>query len=265
MRPVAIDGVGVCAPGLAGWAAARPVLGGAAPYAAADVPKPAAAALPPTERRRANVAARWALEAAGDAVRDLDPADVAQLASVFASADGDGEVLATVLRDLAQDTVMLSPTTFHNSVFNAPAGYWSLAAKSPAASTTVCAGAGTLAAALLEAVAQVAVAGAPVLLVAYDLPFPSDAPIGTSVQAPFACALRLAPDRVAAAPHGRLASLRVVAADAASPAATPLDARFAGNAAASALPLLAAIATGHPASVRLPWQDGDLLEVRWTP
>jgi beta-ketoacyl synthase-like protein len=267
MNAVAIAGVGLCAPGLADWAHARDLLTGPAPWADGAVPRLASAALPPTERRRANVASRWAIEAATDAVRDLAPAEVAQLASVFASADGDGEVLATVLRDVAQDKVQLSPTTFHNSVYNAPAGYWSLAAKAPAASTTVCAGDATLAAALIEAASQVVVSGAPVLLVAYDLPFPPGAPIGTRALTPFACALRLTPDTGAPA-CGRLASMAVVVgreADAPPQSCGTLDARFAGNAAAAALPLLAAIARGVAASVRLPWLDGDALEVRWTP
>lgn len=264
MTPVTIESVGLCAPGVADWRTASAMLATGASLTLGAVPRLTAAALPPTERRRANGASRWALEAAADAVRELAPADVASLATVFASADGDGEVLCTVLRDLAQDKVLLSPTTFHNSVFNAPAGYWSLAAKAPAASTTICAADATVAQGLVEATTQVATTRAPVLLVAYDLPFPAGAPIGTRVVAPFACALRLAPVDAGRAAHGRIVSMTVEAGGGGDAAAL-VDAAFASNAAACALPLLAAIARGRAALVCLPWLDGDRLEVRWTP
>ena len=264
MTPVAIESVGLCAPGVPDWRTARVELAAGARLTLGAVPRLTAGALPPTERRRANGASRWALEAAADAVRELAPGDVAALATVFASADGDGEVLCTVLRDLAQEKVLLSPTTFHNSVFNAPAGYWSLAAKAPSASTTICAAEATVAQGLVEAATQVALTHAPVLLVAYDLPFPAGAPIGTRVVAPFACALRLAPDDAGGATHGRIVSLDIEAGGGAA-AAAAVDSAFAANAAACALPLLVAIASRRESIVRLPWLDGDRLEVRWTP
>jgi len=48
-------------------------------------------------------------------------------------------------------------------------------------------------------------------------------------------------------------------------AGAAVDAALRGNAAACALPLLAAIASGRASVVHLPWLDGDRLEVRWTP
>jgi hypothetical protein len=248
-----IGDVGVCAPGLVHWAAARPTLAGETAFVPSPVPRLAAAALPATERRRANVTARWALEAASDAVRALPKDESAALATVFASGDGDGEVLATVLRDLAQHKVNVSPTTFHNSVFNAPGGYWSIAAQSPAASTTVCAGAATFAAGLIEALTQVTVLSRTVLLVAFDHPFPAGAPIGTPTREPFACALLLSPSSL----HGALARIDGWRIEAGAADALPpqLDSLFGGNPAAAALPLLAALACGTAASVALPYLD----------
>ncbi len=268
MTPVAIRAIGVCAAGLSGWSAARPILAGLKMYAGGEVPRLAAALLPATERRRANTTSRWALEAAADAVRELPSADLAALPTVFASADGDGEVLTSVLHDLTQGRVALSPTTFHNSVFNAPAGYWSIGAHSPAASTTICGGPFTLAAGLIEAATQATLGGTSVLLVAYDLPFPVASPISTPVRYPFACALLIAPVRQGNRDLGALASLQIVAERGADGFATleaSLRERFGGNPAAAALPLLAAIARAAPATIALPYLDGDWLSMRWSP
>jgi hypothetical protein len=193
----------------------------------------------------------------------MEAAQVSALPTVFASADGDGEVLAQVLRDLAAEKVALSPTTFHNSVFNAPGGYWSIAARAPSASTTVCAAEATFAAGLLEAAAQAHASGAPVLFVAYDHPFPAGAPIGTRVQTAFACALVLSP-RASSASCGRIEGLAIAAG---SPAALPgaLAAPFTGNPAAAGLALLHAVAAGVPARVALPYLDDDVVVLEWTP
>ena len=142
------------------------------------------------EGRRANDTARWALDAAGQAAAGVDAEELGHLPTVFASAHGDGEVLARMLHDLAGAQVALSPTTFHNSVFNAPAGYWSIAARAPAASTTLCADEASFAAGMLEAAAQADATGGPVLLVAYDHVFPALSPVVTPARAAFACALR---------------------------------------------------------------------------
>jgi len=89
---LAIESVGVCAPGLPTWSSAATVLTDRAPFVPAAMAAPVNAALPPTERRRANGTTRWALAAAGEAIQDLAPQAIAGLATVFASGDGDGEV-----------------------------------------------------------------------------------------------------------------------------------------------------------------------------
>ena len=264
MTPLFVDGIGVCAGGLPDWPAASPVLTGATAFEASAPPRLPASALPATERRRANDTARWALEAAGQAVAGLAADEVAELPTVFASADGDGEVLAQMLRDLAAAQVALSPTTFHNSVFNAPAGYWSIAARAPAASTTLCAGEASFAAGLLEAAAQANATGGPVLLVAYDHVFPAACPVVTPARAAFACALRMTAASARSPSAGRIEAL---ALDDGHATALPpaLRAAFDGNAAAAAIPLLAAIALGREATVRLPYLDATTVSLRWIP
>ena len=258
-----VDAVGICADGMPDWGAARAVLRGEAAFDAALPVRLVASALPATERRRANETSRWALQAASQAVAGLDPACVAALPTVFASADGDGDVLAQVLHDLAAEKVALSPTTFHNSVFNAPAGYWSIAAHAPAASTTICADAGSFAAGLLESAGQVAATGAAVMLVVYDLPFPARSPISTGSRAAFACALLLAP-QPGSSTVGSIDDMSLVAAALPAPL-YGVAARFAGNAAAAALALLDPIACVRAARVVLPYDEAQRMELAWTP
>lgn len=267
MMALAIAGAGVCATGMPDWTAARPVLRGeeewqARPLGRLDIP-----ALPATERRRVNATSRLAGSAATQAVAGMAPSALAGLSSVFASANGDGQVLAQTLAALAQRSVAMSPTLFHNSVFNAPAGYWSIASGAGAASTTVSADAATFAAGLLEAGMQIAAHGRPVLLVAFDMPFPETlASLGIAGEA-LACALLLAAaDGHERARWGTLTYTgQSVSAIPTRPDSPALAAGFAGNAAAACLPLLAAIAREDAAAFAIPWLDERCLELAYAP
>jgi hypothetical protein len=109
---------------------------------------------------------------ADEAAASLDDAGRAPMSAVFASADGDGDVLDQTLAALASAEPTLSPTLFHNSVFNAPIGYWSIATRSTGWATMICAGEGSVAAALLEGASQALAARVPVLCVCVDLGYP---------------------------------------------------------------------------------------------
>jgi len=267
MMPLAIAGIGVCATGMATWAQAQSTLLSAAPPVLDPLPRLALECLPPVERRRANATTRLAVSAAMQAVEGLAPADVAQLATVFSSSDGDGEVLASMLVALAQPQVVLSPTLFHNSVFNAPSGYWSIGSRSQAASITVCAGVASFAAGLKEAQAEVRATGRAVLYVACDAPFPAALVSFARSALPFACALRLVPAADAPREHGGCIDLSVrdPGLGASEIPVTELQGRFSGNAAADALPLLACIAARRRARIALPWLDGSRLWLDYQP
>ena len=167
-----VRGLGLVGPGLRGWTEAREILAGHATYVSTPTVLPAPEALPATERRRAGKCVKLALatglEAA--AAAGLDPSS---LATVFASSSGDGENCHAICETLTSDDRLISPTRFHNSVHNAAAGYWSIAT---GATTSVdCLGAydASFGAGLLEAMTRLAVEpGAPVVLVAYDAPYP---------------------------------------------------------------------------------------------
>ena len=268
MTPLAITGIGVCATGMGSWTQAQSVLRSHESPALAPLPRLAPDCLPPVERRRANATTRLAISAAMQAIEGMLPDDVARMPTVFSSSDGDGEVLANMLAALAQQQVLLSPTLFHNSVFNAPAGYWSIGSRSRAASITVSAGPASFVAGLKEAHGQVLATGAPVLYVAYESPFPAALASFARSTEPFACALRLAPVApLGANGFGRIEALRP-GADQVEQVAGPhadLLRCFAGSAAADALPLLCAIARRRRARIALPAIDGTLQWLDYLP
>ena len=268
MMPLAIAGIGVCATGMANWSQAQSVLQSAVLPALDPLLRLAPDCLPPVERRRANATTRLAIVAATQAMQGMPAEDVAKMATVFSSSDGDGEVLASMLAALAQPQVVLSPTLFHNSVFNAPAGYWSIGSHSRAASNTVSAGAASFAAGLKEAEGQVLATGAAVLYVAYDAPFPAALASFARSAEPFACALRLTP--VAESRSNGYGRIEETGPDAHGeqrdlPPFTELRGRFSGNAAADALPLLRAIANRRREAVALPYLDGSRLWLDYLP
>jgi beta-ketoacyl synthase-like protein len=165
---VYVDGIGFWAPGLADWAAAeRALCADVAPQTDANA-RPSACALPPTERRRAPEPVLIASEAAGQACA-MAQRDPATLPCVFSSTRGDLAITDAMCTTLAADPRELSPTRFHNSVHNAPAGYWTVATHCHATATAISAGDSSFAAALLEAAIQVHADGGPVLLAAYDI------------------------------------------------------------------------------------------------
>jgi hypothetical protein len=245
------DGIGVLGPGLDGWPAARAVLRGEAPYAMTEMARPTADLLPPAERRRCGDTVRLALHVGLEAVRN-GGASAATLPTVFTSSSGDGEVTHHLCTALARPARDVSPTRFHNSVHNAPAGYWSIATEAREPSTSICVFESSFAAGLLEAALQVTTWGRPVLLVAYDAPYPPPLDVLYPMVAPFGVALLLAP-APGAASVGRLA-IELGAAARETPLADPaLERLRRGVAAARSLPLLAALARGQPTRTELPY------------
>jgi hypothetical protein len=241
VNPVWLASAGVLGPGLADWTAAREILQGRAPWTDAPDPQPVPALLPANERRRASLPARWALTVGGEAIAAGGIAQE-EVAIVFASCGGDGLITDQICRALAATPPEMSPTRFHNSVHNAPAGYWSIFARSRAPSTTLCGYDATFAASLLEAAAQATVEQRPVLLVAYDLPSPEPLHALWPVSRPFAAALLLSP-----APAGALKlRLDIALKDGAAAAGwpLPLPPGLDNNPAAQAVKLLAAAKPG---------------------
>lgn len=250
MMKVAIQSIGVLAPGLAGWEASRRVLAGAEPFVPVSVPEPEAALLPPNERRRSSDCVRWAVQVAQEAMvqSGLDPGDVP---TVFASSGGEMGVLDTLCRTLATPERVISPTLFHQSVHNTAAGYWGIATTCQQSSTALSCYDDSFAAGLLEAVTFVCVEHRPVLLVAYDLAVPFPLNEARPIGAGFAVAFVLAPPAAAALATMSLCLEEASEGDAGRLQDPVLERVRLDNPAARSLPLLCAIATGGSQRVTL--------------
>ena len=245
---VRIEGIGLWAPTLPGWNASVDWLAGRAQTAPTAIAKPSPELLPPAERRRAPDSVLLAIDAAGQAcaMSSRKPRD---LPNIFASGYGDVAINDYLCDTLARAPQELSPTKFHNSVHNAPAGYWCIATGCMASSTSLTAGASTFGAGLVEAATFAVAENCAVLLVAYDLAATGPLVDVIPTRSAFACALVLSPATSTAG-----SGLRIrIDHDAAklAPDAALLQSVDPGNPAMQSLPLLRALARGVPTALTI--------------
>ncbi|MEQ6292153.1 beta-ketoacyl synthase chain length factor [Vogesella sp. GCM10023246] len=247
-----LEGLSLLGPGMNDWAEAAPRLLGQAPYQAEDVRLAAPAILPSTERRRAGTAVKLSM-ALGLAAVEAAGADAASLPNVFSSTGGDCDNCHNLLEVLASDERMISPTRFHNSVHNAPAGYWGIATGCTEASTSLCAYDATFGAGLLETITQAHSAGKPCLLIAFDTAYPEPLYAQRPIPYPMGLGMVLSPLRSAASQ----AELRVSFSS--EPASRMDDAQLEALRqripAARSLPLLQLLASGQPGRVVIDYLD----------
>ncbi len=236
---VYVEGVGLWSPQLADFAALKTLLDGTVPEP--PPARPAAATLPPNERRRAPESVLLAIEVAGQAVA-MSGRDAAALACVFASSHGDQPVTDYMCATLAQAPLEMSPTRFHNSVHNAAVGYWTIATGCHQPSTAIAAMRASFGAGLLEAVTQVIADQRPVLLVGSDTRGSGPLAEVTDCVQPFGSALVLAPE--ATASTLAVIELELTGALPITVPEPPLAAWCQHNASAPALPLLALLVHG---------------------
>lgn len=259
---VFVDGVGLYAPGLNGWAHARELLAQAERYQPEPLVLPAIESLPAAERRRLGLAVKLAMATGYDALA-LGATAADQLATVFASSAGDCDNCHQLLDALTAPERTVSPTRFHNAVHNAAAGYWSIATGSRQASTSLSAYDGGFAAGLLEAASQVCSNGQPCLLVAFDTPYPKPLQAQRSILSPFGVALLLAPRQSS---HSCCSlALELTQEPAQTLSHVALENLRQHVPSARSLPLLQALATQSPAALVLQYLDGPNLAVTVQP
>jgi hypothetical protein len=247
---VVIEGVGVWSPELPGWEASRAVLRGERAPAAGAATRPAPSLLAANERRRAPESVLLALEVAQQACA-MAGHDAATLPAVFASAYGDLPISDYLCAELTRSPHELSPTKFHNSVHNAPAGYWAIATGCMASTSAVSASEATFGAGLAEAALLAASEQTPVIFAAYDIAATGAMADVVPCRSSFGLALLLAPRRER---PGAALRLRVAPPPAAAlaPGAALLHAAHRGNPAAYGLPLLGALANGQAGTFTVP-------------
>ena len=261
---VAIVGIGVWSPEVKNWKEAADALCGNVEIAANSTLRPAPSLLPPTERRRAPESvllgvdvAQQACEMAGLAASDLP--------HVFASSCGDLPINDYLCETLSKSPLDVSPIRFHNSVHNAPAGYWAIATGCTRSSTAISAGDATFGAGLLETSLIAASTGAPALMAAYDVPATGPLRDVVACDSKFAVGFVLAAHHAAAAARIRITlSDRPMSAELASDASV-LHASHRDNPAARSLGLLQAIARKEPGVVRIAAGPRLMLDVEILP
>ncbi len=258
---VFLQGVGVLGPGLLNWPNAITVLKEQETYSSARIPEPIPTLLPPNEFRRSSDVVRWSLQVAQEALTqtELLPKEVC---TVFASSEGESQVLQDIFLSLAQEKPLLSPTLFHHSGHNAAAGYWSIATQSQQASTSLSCYDASFTSGLLELSVQVRSMKSSGLLVACDIPPPAPLLAARKLTAPFAVALLVSDHRT---PYTQ-ANLHVTMSKDSNVKSSlmsqmELESLRQGNPAARALPLLAMIASGQQGRVSLPYLNNQNVQV----
>ena len=254
-----IDGIGLVGPGLAGWSASREALAGRVPFASAAAVIPPPDSLPATERRRAGKCVRLALAGGIEAARHAgrDPRD---LGAIFTSSTGDGDNLHAICEQLASDDPLISPTRFHNSVHNAPAGYWGIATGSMHATDCIAAFDASFGAGLLEALARLAAQPSQaLLLIAYDAPYPEPLHATRPIPDGFVVALAMSGAQEGGGPAVRVETTQLAPTRLEDPA---LESLRRAIPAARALPLLALLARGESGEVILDYLDDMRLRVQ---
>ncbi len=190
---VYVEAIGAIGPGANNWPEWRSILREETVYQPVRTVTPVLSVLPSAERRRIGIGVKIALASGLEALAaaGIDPSS---MTTVFCSSGGDGENCHLICEALASSDRMISPTRFHNSVHNAPSGYWGIASGAMLPSTSLCAYDAGFAVGLLEAAVQCAVEKRPVLLVVYDTPYPEPLHGVRPVPDQFAVSMLLTPE-----------------------------------------------------------------------
>ncbi len=256
-----ITGIGAWAPGAPDWQHLRVILRGDSTPDDDAPARPAGTILPAAERRRAPDGVRLAADVAVQAtsMAGIDPAAVP---CIFASTQGELAITDYVCETLARSPLELSPTKFHNSVLNAPAGYWTIATGCTAASSAVTAYHRSFAAGLLEAAVFACAEDTPVLFASCDVASTGPLTEITHTTLAFGMAMLLHPNasngaRLNLALHGGTAEPVSVVTMATVARDNPAN--------AEALALLSLLARANPSNLRLPLSSGLSLDMEIKP
>lgn len=263
MNSVYLNAIGIVAPGIDNWPACRDVLTEKIKHQPLPIPKFSPQALPVNERRRSTATIRLALQAATEAINNSSVA-AENIATVFATSNGDLEISSRICNALTMPERPVSPTDFHNSVHNAASGYWSIGSHCHLPSSSLSAGDASFSAGLLETITQVLNESQPVMLVAYDQPPPDIFANDKTVTAPFSVALVITPQKT----DNSRAKLKVQATDhkeAPGLSIESLEVIRRGNPAGQALLLLDLAARQSIAHCQLPYHNGSSLLVDYFP
>ncbi|MDT8371966.1 MAG: beta-ketoacyl synthase chain length factor [Gammaproteobacteria bacterium] len=254
-----INGLSIIAPGMVEPEKTLRILRGVQQWCAEPLPRLVPGSLPANERRRATPVIKLALQAMQPLLHSDD--DLEKMATVFASSDGDLGNDDKICRALAKNEKAVSPTQFHNSVHNAPAGYWAIASSMRSASISLSAGNATFAAGLLDAAMQVLSEQQNVLLVAYDVVAPE--PLNEKRKFEYSLSIALRLGLKSEAENAGHIQCSVSGANTVVTACQndSLESLRTGNPVGAGLPLLEALARESVASISIPYVMGKRLQI----
>ncbi len=187
-----IDGIGVWGPGFSSWHELKNCLRGSGEFDSDQATGPKPEIIPANERRRAPLPVRLAVETSWQASQQSGIAPSA-LSCVFSSGFGDIDITNYMCTTLNTEAKLLSPTKFHNSVHNAPAGYWTISTNCMQPASSVAGFKETTPVTLLEAMAQLVTDQEPSLLTFCDGPAKGQLISVLINDQPFAASLVLSP------------------------------------------------------------------------
>lgn len=261
---VNITGIGIWTRGIRSWEEFLEVSKGTRGNADRSFETPSPDLIPARERRRAPLIVKLGVETLTQACTMAGLAQDAA-SSVFTSTLGDIGISDYICSTLTGENKLLSPTKFHNSVHNAPSGYWSISAGNQQPGSYVGGFLYSFPVALLEAVTMVVTEHEPVAVVATDVahtnPFSDICQITESAS----IALMLEPDHTCSGwPAGFEVSRRNESRQAERwPAATPAAIQQLGESSpvARALAVLSVLASGDMRNITLPIDDHNCLHL----
>lgn len=248
--------VGVTAPGVANFKSFKKMLlEGEVFDPSLPIEKYSPSFLPSNERRRVTQTIKIALKTAEEALthfQQIYPNEAVNLPVLFVSKDGDPHISAKMCQAVSETPPLISPIQFHNSVHNAPAGYWMIGQSNQAAANAISAGKYAVANGLLEAILQSKSEKTPVLVVVYDLPLDGLIPVDSLKKTcpPFAFSMILDANQIRKSSEFSVLSLSLNATRECG--VLKKENPYIGVAAAEGFTLLKAIAEYHVKSLEKP-------------
>lgn len=263
--------IGLTAPGLVSFENFKSmILQNQSPDTSKVIEKYIPTFLPPNERRRTTTTIKLALKTAEEALTQFEqnyPQADSKLPVLFVSKDGDTFISAKMCQAVGEEEPMISPTQFHNSVHNAPAGYWMIGQKNQSPASAISAGQFAIANGILEAILQSQAYSKPVLMVIYDLPLDDSMPTDVSQNSaiPFAFSMILdASDSKYKSDHPTL-NLSITQQ---TPTPTCSNNPYSGLPAAEAYPLLKSLVlfglNGENSEIHFPLNRNNFIKVALT-
>ena len=257
-----INGVSVVGSGIANWREASAILTGKKKYTPSEPEYLEPDILPDNERRRSVKTVQLSIQTAQEAVKNSGSA-MDSLQTVFASSMGDGFVMDKLFKALSKPNKLILPITFHNSVHNAPVGYWLIGAGCMKASASIACKETTFGMALMESTSQLMLEAEEILLVAYDIPSPAPLCHAMPIQYVFSVGLVLSRMRNSQSlAHVELSVASKIGSKPSKMENADLEALRVDNPAARSLPILLALADENEADIMIEYTKQAFLRLK---